>query len=279
MKIILLIANILTLTKNNMVSTLETINVKYYSPLTNEELIKQLNIPIHFKNYEFNVLPTYSEIGANKYYLYLLDLNDNFLTYEFTINVIDDIPPLILGPEIIYLNSPNLPHIDLIINRYYSYDEIDKSLPIFIEETNYNEPNKSEYYIKIYSHDKSNNITKKNIDIIITERDYSLFYIQNPSITLNKNTIYTPLDIIKILQNNYLLEKHENIKITSNNIQNIKYEETGIYSLSVELEFNEKIYNLNISINVIEEKNNKPIIVKIIKYIIKIIKQIKWRIA
>ena len=68
MKIILLIANLLTLTKNNMVSTLETINVKYYSPLTNEELIKPLNIPIHFKNYEFNVLPTYSEIGANKYY-------------------------------------------------------------------------------------------------------------------------------------------------------------------------------------------------------------------
>ncbi len=253
------------------------IYVPYYERLTNDEIIKQLEITKEYDKFEFNIQPTFSYIGTKDYILYAIDKKGNQDIYDFKINIYDDVPPSIYGPNEIILKD-NKTNINLLLNYYTSNDEIDGYLKTFIEETSYSKNEyKSSYYIKLISEDKSKNIARKTIKIFIDNNNYSFYYKKNPSITMYKRKKYYPNDFIKILKETNQLE---NVKFDDyylyNSTNNYFYEEkTGIYQKQLFIKQKDNEVILDISINVIDENiKEEPIVYKLIRLIIKLIKEI-----
>lgn len=235
------------------------IYLPYYQRLTNQEIIKQLEIKKDYEKYEFNVEPTFSHIGTKSYILYAIDKNGNQDIYDFKINIYDDVAPLIYGPDEIIIKD-NKVDINLLKTSYVAYDEIDGYLPIYIEETSFSfDEEKDNYYIRYFCEDKSKNIAKKYVKIYINKNNYGFYYTKNPQLTLYKNNSYNIKDIIDMLIKNSYLEnlKYENYYFLSTTSRNIKINKTGMYDLALIIKKDNIENTINIKINVIDEPIKK----------------------
>lgn len=273
--LILLINN----TRSNDVTVLKTLQIKYYQELTTKQIIKELNIPKKYSKIEFSSIPTLTYIGTKEYFLFASDFKNEIKTYSFAINVIDDVPPIIYGPEIIYLNNDTLLDSSIILNHYSAYDEIDKNVQIFIEEIN---EYKTYFNVKIYAKDKSNNITQNKIKIIKNPNNYSLYIRSNLELTIIKNKIYHKNELINELIKTMQIEKvkFQEIRI-NNNLDYIKYDSTGIQNIDVDLKYNNNIKTINIKLNVIDNQQNnkekiKMILINIYRYFINLLSRGKY---
>lgn len=251
---ILLCLMLLTNNMQNDVTYLKTLQIKYYQELTTTQLLKELNIPIRFNKIEFSSIPTFSSIGIKEYYLYASNLKNEYKTYSFTINVIDDIPPTIYGPEILYLENNTILDNSIILNNYNAYDEIDKNVPIFIEEIS---EYKTYYNVKLYTKDKSENIAQNKIKIIKNSNDFSIYIKNELELTIVKNKKYYGDELINELIKTMQIENvnYQEIIINSNS-NYIQYESTGINNIDIDIKYNNHIYKINVKLNVIDNTNN-----------------------
>ena len=215
---------------------------------------------------------TCNAVEEKEYILYFLTENNIIYSHPFTLKIYDDVPPIISGPNNLYFDKNNILTKNQILNIYYVYDEMYGYLSPYIYETNFDlEYKKEKYYLSIYGIDKSNNYTKKIVNIYM-KHNKSIFYNSNVNITLFKNEIYSASSILFKIQDLKYIEKCEFSNIRFKNKKYIKFDKIGTFNEILELEKDGEKYEIYLNINVIEkEKNKESIINSLFNYILKLI--------
>jgi len=117
----------------------------------------------------------YYRARSKKYYVY----DETMITFH----VYDDIPPSIVGP-----NCLTLEYLDRLTasDYYYVFDNSTKEeeLELILDDKNVSYQTIGTYPAQLICSDKSNNVSKKNIDIIIVDTT-------PPVITINKNLVFS----------------------------------------------------------------------------------------
>lgn len=179
--------------------------------------------------------------------------NKSGWTY-FLLNIIDDIPPIIKGPNKLIFSNKNIPNIDEILFYYISEDEIDGKCDIYFEDI-FDSNTKS---ITLKSKDKSNNIAIKEIKILY-QNQQSYWLIDNPILTISNRDFIPANKIIEKLMQEQMLEAFSFIYARYNDDYYYNnYFVTGIFETSIDIYLYTQVNPLTIdfSLNIISEDNN-----------------------
>lgn len=179
--------------------------------------------------------------------------NKSGWTY-FLLNIIDDIPPIIKGPNKLIFSNKNIPNIDEILSYYISEDEIDGKCDIYFEDI-FDSNTKN---ITLKSKDKSNNIAIKEIKILY-QNQQSYWLIDNPILTISNRDFIPANKIIEKLMQEQMLESFSFIYARYNDDYYCNnYFVTGIFETSIDIYLYTQVDPLTIdfSLNIISEDNN-----------------------
>lgn len=245
---------------------------KYYELVTEKEFLENFELT-NIDEYLFIPSLDFFHLGEKNYILQVKsDLK--YIEKEFILNIIDDIPPSIYGPEKVYINTPF--NVDNILNYYVAKDDFEGIVKVKISDFDQEKlANEKECNIELYAEDNTKNIAYKKVKAYLSNKDYSLFYKDNIEISIDKSTLITAANIIDILIKNDCLEHITQFEIVSFDIDNINSNRIGKYPCKIVIRYENNDYEIDIMINIIEIQNNKESLIdKIINFIKEVLQ--KW---
>ena len=200
------------------------------------------NLEIINDSYSYNI----NKIGTFYITFKAKDSSSNFSEeFKITINSFDDVSPYIIGPNSLTYQIDNKPTIQIIINEFKAYDNIDENLEIKITEENYTDSIETgTFYIEVSSKESSENISPpfmikiEIVDKIINVKEVSLFLTTSQLLTIKEIGDLIELDSdYKIVSDTY----------TSN------FNIAGNYEIQYQIDDNTII---SVNITTITPKNN-----------------------
>lgn len=239
-----------------------------YQEIINQKFIDNFKISLSSYEYYFSPCIDYRRIGNFEYELTVF--NDySYGQFYFELEIMDTTKPIIYGMDNIRIFDKKDYNQNDILKYYYGEDEIDGRLDVFIQD--YIEKN-NKAILKLYCEDKSNNVETKNVDILFTKPNYELHIKQYQTINLKINTYYTAEDIIKLLMENYYLEKIEDYDVEFKETEKYLFSNVGLYDAVLNLYYKNNTYPIYVTLNALEDKADNFIIHKIFEYISRIFK-------
>lgn len=255
-------------------------NIKYsYKAIINKE-----NILSNFSikdDYSYKVDTSITGIDLNKtnklgkYNITIksIDFSNNISTFDSTIEIVDDIPPIIDGPSYINANVNELLNEEEILKQFNVTDDIDKNPTLKIIENEYknNYQNVGEYTLTLQANDSNNNETKKTIQINVVDDDGPIFYLNKTQLTMYEGDKINTTSLIKnLIKSNILSNKnYVDIAYTSSSIQENISLPYGEHQLLLTCKSDDnQIQYITLNINVISKVKNNNIFLNIINKII-----------
>jgi len=131
------------------------------------------------------------------------DPSGNIATAEMIVNIVDDVAPVITGPDSMATSISSGLTLGTILTQYTADDDIDGSRTNYITVlSNTYTANKDvagTYQIVIQVADTSGNIGQKTIEITVTDDVVPVFYVTRAFISVAESITLTLEDIIRIL--------------------------------------------------------------------------------
>lgn len=191
----------------------------------------EVSVTIKTENYSLNK----DKVGS---YLVELEANDNSgnkSTKTLSVNVIDDVKPVISGNNLYTINVSENLSMDDIINNLTVIDEVDV-YPInkIIESSNYLQNEIGNYEIVISATDLSGNKETYTIQVNVTDNIAPIFYINLSQINLTNLTHYNEAELLEIVVKKMPFS-YEKIKVILNEYLNNE-KKPGIYRLQLSAE-------------------------------------------
>ncbi|WP_025724649.1 hypothetical protein [Acholeplasma granularum] len=214
------------------------INISYTKTLSMDELIMDIvatdnystniDITIESQNYE----QTPNVVGSYTVIIKVDDNEGNITFVERTINVIDDVAPVIDGKFEYKITTEDTLSINEIINGLIINDEVDKDLLVpYIISNNYNLNQKGDHELLIGVKDKFNNESTRKITITITDEIAPVFYIKIPPIMIHQNTTYHVDELLELIESKMAF-KLDNLTINLNEYTHNE-NKPGIYRIKL----------------------------------------------
>lgn len=164
------------------------------------------------------------------------DPSGNTISAEMTVNVIDDVDPVITGPDDFTTTISSGLTLGTILTQYTAADEIDGSRTNYITVvSNTFTANKNvagTYEIVIQVTDLSGNIGTKTIEVTVTDDVVPVFYITRAFISVAESITLTLEDIIRVLYITGQIDSIEGYTLVSSTYFGNELEE-GIYSVKL----------------------------------------------
>lgn len=232
------------------------IKISYQNNLTEDDIYRKFKIPskhlIKDHYFDSNLILNYPH--TSNHILYLIDKENNIYQHNFTLNIIDDISPLIYGPDILEFDYKLLPSTEELLQYYTSYDEIDLYLQLEIDlqlEDIITKPGK--YVFNLSSQDYSCNFISKPISLNITSLDKEPYHIKRITKRTMINHYVSPEDMMKELISRNLIEnkKYEKCHYISDEYSS-NYNKEGVYMSTLEL--THSYHTIKINIKFLNEK-------------------------
>ena len=286
--LLLPISNVST-TSEIIVAGPNKITLSYQNNLREIDIYRKFKIPSRnlVEKHYFDSPLTLDYPHTSNHILYLEDKDNNIKGHPFTLEIIDDISPIIYGPNIIEYDYQLLPSTTEFLKNYTSYDEIDLSLPISIDRNIEDIVTKpGSYTFTLTSEDYSYNISSKLISLKVKDTKKVPFHINEYVVKTKVNEYLSPEMLSNSLIKQCFLENKEYSSYTyildeySNN-----YHKEGVY-LSI-LQIIDDYHIIEIKVKFINEKevlHNKTSLIDIlinscknfISWISKLIENIIW---
>jgi uncharacterized repeat protein (TIGR02543 family) len=131
------------------------------------------------------------------------DPSGNESTAYMTVHIVDDVAPVITGPDTMTTSISSGLTLGTILTQYSAEDDIDGSRTNYITVlTNTYTPNKDvagTYQIVIQVADLQGNIGQKTIEVVVTDDVVPVFYVTRAFISVAESITLTLEDIIRIL--------------------------------------------------------------------------------
>lgn len=131
------------------------------------------------------------------------DPSGNESTAYMTVHIVDDVAPVITGPDTMTTSISSGLTLGTILTQYSAEDDIDGSRTNYITVlTNTYTPNKDvagTYQIVIQVADLQGNIGQKTIEVVVTDDVVPVFYVTRAFISVAESIALTLEDIIRIL--------------------------------------------------------------------------------
>lgn len=177
------------------------------------------------------------------------DPSGNTSTAEITITVIDDVVPVITGPDEFTTTISSGLTLGTILTQYTAEDEINGSRTNYITVlSNTFTANKNVagvYEIVIKVADLSGNIGTKTIEVTVTDDVVPVFYITRAFISVAESITLTLEDIIRVLYITGQIDSIEGYTLVSSTYFGNELEE-GIYSVKLTNGVNELTTFINV---------------------------------
>lgn len=190
------------------------------------------------------------------------DLSGNESTHEVVINVIDDIPPVIVASNInISLSDEFFTWNDLVNTISYSDNSNQfASNPLQITDVDKFYDNlkvPGTYEFKIVVKDAANNSSTKVIYLTLVDDISPNFYISNLILNTTVDDLFSTASLSEIIINNILLlnASYENFEIISTDYFD-NYNKAGKYAVNYSYEVDGVVKYETISINVSDDDNS-----------------------
>lgn len=257
----------------------EKIKFSYKTKLTKQDILQQFEIKDNY-SYQPNVEITgiefdkINQIGTYPIKLTVSDSSNNIETYQTEIQILDDIPPTIEGPDTINTTIETVLSSQDILDQFEIKDEIDTSTKINIDDSSYQNNCKSigKYSVKIKAIDISGNSAEKVVTINVSDTSGPVFYINKDELTyIEGETIDTNNLLYQLIQLGYIPNSsYISAKLTSNEIDLTNKLTSGKYNAILEYTNSDLTKNyLQLKINVIDKfKSSTPSFLdKIIEFI------------
>lgn len=187
------------------------------------------NITVVSENYSIN------KNKAGTYYITLMthDNYNNSTTKEFTIHVIDDLDPTIIGDDILIVTTNYLLSQEELLNCVKATDYKSESLNVFINNETYydNYTTPGIYDVSFSAIDQNNREVIHNMKISVIDNPLAFYTSSNSKVTFDKNNNYTNSELINIFKLICTLPEHYHINVDSRIVESKK----GTYDVFFEL--------------------------------------------
>ena len=147
----------------------------------------------------------------------IIDPSGNRIDFEISLTVIDDVAPVITGPETITTTVSSGLALGNILSQYSATDAITGGRSITVVTDNYS-PNKGiggTYTIVLRATDTSGNVAQRTIEIVVTDDVVPVFYVTNAFISVAESITLTLEDIIRILYVTGQIDDMESFNLSS----------------------------------------------------------------
>jgi hypothetical protein len=241
------------------------IDVNISENVTLSDIINSLNVTDNYDSEQTiskvvtldNYIDNSNTPGTYFIELEISDSSGNEITKTLQIHVIDDVSPIITGPETIsvsYINTPSLTDIKNLLSVYDNVDDL-STTDFVIETDSYSTRQEitGEYSITFSLQDSAGNKAYHTITISIYDDQAPTIYIDQYLITVTNETVITPDDALNMMMNNGELSLGEYKIITLNNEYKGNESIPGTYKMSLNF------------INDSGESFNKDLIVKVVE--------------
>lgn len=261
---------VVDLSPPEIIGNLHDVEISYDNNFDVDDFISKLEIE---DNYDKDILletyiNTYSgnenKIGTYQIGLRATDSSGNINEVIKNIIVVDKVPPIIIGQEIIEKSINEEVLLNDIINLFSAYDDYDGDLSskIKVIEDNYsnNMFKIGKYQVTLEVVDSSNNKTSHIILINVLDTQKPIFYInKDVKITTPLNYELSSDRLEKILKNHDAFSG-KLIEIINTEYNNYNSSKEGLYKISIDyLDKENKIQKANILINVYDQNNISPV--------------------
>ncbi len=196
-----------------------------------------------------------STIGAFVVEMKISDSSGNETSNQVTINVLDQVPPKIKGPDamMVYTTDDPLDSLE-ILSAYSAYDDVDGSVSVTVTSDNYHQDvNEGVYEMVLKSTDAHQNEALKTIYIHVIENRGPSFEVETPIIETSTTKMMTQNDVLRYMQN-YLYKQNsniENIDIVYNEYENHE-SEAGSYYIYFNYDLNGETYTSRVNVEVVD---------------------------
>lgn len=150
-----------------------------------------------------------NEIGDFPACLIAKDSFGNETTYDFDLNLIDDVPPIIEcdGEELI-LRQDLIYSREKLLSLFSAYDEIDGDLAVQVVEDTYldHEDEIGEYIFRVKATDSSGNVAEKTMAIRVEDNEGPTFYVKESFLTVIAGEVPSLTDVVQALIRQNVIE-------------------------------------------------------------------------
>jgi|LGVE01.1.fsa_nt_gb hypothetical protein len=197
------------------------VNINLSDSKTETEILAELDITDNYdsiENLNFEIVSgdfagNENTVGSYELEFMVTDLSENNNIIVIYINVIDDVYPIILGPESLsysYTEEHTLEEIIEMLTVSDNYDAISTDdLQIITNTFSSRVTDIGSFLIEFSVTDSSGNISNHSMDITIIDDQSPVIYIDNYLITLSSSSTFSPRDALQILISNYELPNGE----------------------------------------------------------------------
>ncbi len=242
------------------------ITLSYLNNETSESILKRFNITDNsgFVNATLNDEGVnYNKIGSYVLSIDAIDSSGNTNSHIFKVEIIDDVAPFFVGPDNYYIETSKLPNInDLLKNKIYAYDEIDKFIDFEIIYDEYSTSSKAvgNYQVTLKAVDNNGNMTTKNITIVVLNSN-PIWYIDEMKLIITPHQKLSAMDVVTLLKEQRMIEDITYVEASFlNDAYQQNYNIEGIYdtTLAVKAQDNREMI-FSVKLEVREKENEESI--------------------
>lgn len=254
----------------------DTIKFSYKEDITLEKIRTKFQITDNYtKNPEIivNGISLNQKLSVGNYPIEIVakDSSNNQETYKSTLQVIDDVLPELTGPSFIQTNVNTLLSENEIIKMYEANDEIDKKVPISIENNTYKDNYRhiGVYSLIVNATDRSGNKISKTVSVSVSDLNSPIFYLNQKVLTTYENSTINLQTLLNQLVKENIIPDDNYIDVKVKSQINIdKPLIKGEYTLSLECILdNSSSLNVPITLKVIEKEKDINIFARFFQYI------------
>lgn len=177
----------------------EKLQVSYTTVFDNDFIYKNFyvidnldndNCKVTLTDIDGNVIS--NNLGNKSLLLTAEDSSGNVSKYEFEVELIDDIPPVInCKHDELTLSPTNVITSQSLLNMFECVDEIDGEIKLSIKENTYSEnaSTMGQYVFTVSASDNSGNYSEKSIDIYVSDLDAPIFFAKQSFLTFAQGQV------------------------------------------------------------------------------------------
>lgn len=243
-------------------------NMNLISEFLNEYDASDNNTPtsllhIEIENYEDY---DFSTIGDYDLTLVTKDISNNYGYRDVSLNIIDDVAPILYAPNSITVSSYNSVTIPQIIEQARAYDEIDGEVEVKCIGNNYSANAKyaGTYEVKLQATDSSNNRITATITMNVIDDKAPIWFIDEISLTLLKGEYQDATAITKTLMESNQIQQRAFIEAKFiKGIYQDNYHKVGLYETTIEITFQDlSVDDYDLKIKVVDKLTESTAIKK-----------------
>ena len=249
-----------------VISVIDTTKeISYKTQLNDQVLLENFAISdnysrgvkeVKIKNCDYSSLGTF--IGTFESDVEATDYSNNVTTINSSVEIVDDVAPVITGPDEVNLNANDPYSRERFLSLFTAVDEIDGEVEMYYVFDDYfeNATKKGVYDVAIQAKDSHNNIVEFRIRVYVDDTDGPVFYVKESTITTTSNKPLSPMKILEsLVRQNVLPNKNYiNAEIVEGDYGYKSKVEFGTYEIKLLATAEDGSSELvNVTINVIEE--------------------------